>query len=72
MKECYKCGELKEVRKIERYSIFDSFYEDYICEDCNKASEIEIELNIKKRLKIKKKEQKVWIKQRDKILKKNE
>jgi len=70
MNECYKCREHKKVRKIHNANgrfmttpIFEfSYWYDYICEDCDKALKI-----MKKKEYIK--EQKAWIKQRDKILK---
>ena len=76
MKVCYKCGEYKKVRKIidfdGKYLYVpnpfteigsSAYWYDYMCEDCYKARKI-----LRKEKFIE--EQKVWIKKRDKILRK--
>ncbi len=82
MKTCYKCGEYKKVRKI--IDIDGKFFQpsnplvigssaywyDYICEDCDQAEKIMRKKGTEEERKQKKEEQKAWIKERDKILKK--
>ena len=76
MKICSDCGEYKKVKKrwidlkiVHSKNPIPGLDFDYICEDCDKALEIDFRNENERRLRIKKEKQKNWIKERDKILK---
>lgn len=76
MNNCDYCGEYTKVRIkssiIGNNVNLSSPFFDFICEKCSEAKDIEYE-NAKKKLnQIRLKEQKDWIKKRDKLLKDKE
>ncbi len=71
MNKCYKCGEYAKCREkiFWKHEILNMNLSQWICEPCDIAEKIEDERDLREARIKRRKNQKAWIKKRDKILK---